>query len=89
MEPLQTERDFFDRSLEQWLPLHLGKVALIKGEELIGVYDNELTAVAEGARRFGDEPFLVRRIQRGDQNPSAPAYTLGILRANSPYTITD
>jgi len=87
MEPLQVEREYFDHSLEEWLKLYSGKVALVKGEQLIGVFDDEATALEEGARRFGKEPFLIRRIIPGEQTVSAPAYTLGILRANPSLTI--
>lgn len=80
MEPLQTERDFFARSVDQWVKLHPGKFALVKGEELVGVFDSDVTAVVEGARRFGDQPFLVRRIALDEQAPSVPAYTLAACR---------
>ena len=88
MEPLKTEREYFARSLEEWLKLYLNKFALIKGEELIGTFDTDMSAVAEGARLFGNAPFLVRRIVPGDQVLNAPAYTLGILRANSAFAIS-
>lgn len=87
VEPLQSERALFSRMLTEWLQVYYGKYALIKGDELIGVFDTDMTAVAEGARLFGAEPFLVRAVVPDDQQPSAPAYTLGILRANIASTI--
>ncbi len=85
MEPLLIERDYFNRSLPEWLNLYPGKFALIKGETLVGTFDTDTAAVTEGARLFGSEPFLVRPIIQGDQTLNAPAYMLVILRANPTF----
>jgi len=39
-----------------------GKFALIKGQDLIGVFENRETALSEGYKRFGNEEFLVKEI---------------------------
>ena len=88
MEPLQVERAFFERSLETWLRIYPDKFALIQGESLIGVFDTDLAAVAEGARRFGKTPYLVRRIIAGAQFSQPLAYDLGILYAHPAFTIS-
>jgi hypothetical protein len=41
-----------------------GKFALIKGDEIIGVYDADAEAIREGHKRFGNVPFLAKRIVR-------------------------
>jgi hypothetical protein len=82
MAHLETEITFFRESVKDWISAHAGKVALVKDDRLVGVFDNESTALSEGARLFGDQPFLVRRIQEDEQPFSVPAYTLGILSAN-------
>jgi len=80
---LGEEREFFDRSLSEWLGRFPGKVVLVKGQELIGVFDTEQNALAEGARRFQLQPFLVRRVQDVPADICIPALTLGILRGNA------
>ncbi len=87
MEPLSEERDFFSATVGDWLSAYKGKVALVKGSQLVGVFDNESNALAEGARLFKDEPFLVRRIQAITPDASVPAYTLGILNGNTQHPI--
>ena len=77
---LKEEIQYFDESLEDWLKQYTGMVALVKGGELIGVYNTEDEALIEGARRYQLQPFLVRRIIREQPNVSVPALTLGILR---------
>ena len=86
---LSEERDFFDRSLPEWLGKFPGKVALVKGQELIGVFDSEQNALAEGARRFQLQPFLIRRVQDVPADIRIPALTLGILRGNANTTFSD
>ena len=49
----------------------MGKVALICGDDLVGVFDDLNSAVDEGRRRFGLEQFMVREI--GD-----PVYEMGL-----------
>jgi hypothetical protein len=54
---------------------HLGKFALYRGEELVGVFENTIQAIKEGHRRFGSN-FLVQEI---DQSPEE--VLLGVLPA--------
>jgi hypothetical protein len=80
---LDTERQFYSENLAEWLRQYPGKFALVKDRELIGTFDTAEEALAEGARRFGLEPFLVRRVQERADDVSVPALSLGILRANT------
>jgi hypothetical protein len=41
---------------------HEGQFVLIKGTEVVGLFDDESDAIREGRRRFGLAPFLVKRI---------------------------
>lgn len=80
---LEQERHFFDEQLAEWLCRYPNKVALVHGNELIGMFDTETDALAEGARRFGLGPYLVRRVLPEQEKISVPALTLGILNADS------
>ena len=83
---LNEEVQYFDELLEDWLKLYPGQVALVKGRELVGVYNTEDEALTEGARRYQLNPFLIRRIVREQPNITVPALTLGILSAYHPHT---
>jgi hypothetical protein len=56
------EGKYFSECQSEWKKAHGGKFVLVKGKELIGTFNRPEDAVAEGARRFGTEPFLVRSV---------------------------
>lgn len=58
---------------------HRERYLLIKGSALIGSYDSEDEAVAEGIRQFDSEPFLVRLA--GEDTPilSVPLLSIGMI----------
>lgn len=84
---LEQEIHFFTDHLPEWLTLQRGKFALIKNQELIGFFDQVELALAEGARRFGLQSFLVRRVLVTQEIISIPALTLGILCADTSHSI--
>lgn len=84
---LETESRYFAEHLADWLEKHSNRVALIKGESLIGFFDNEHDAIVEGARRFGLQSFLVRRILAQQPEFSVPALTLGLINAADPSPV--
>ena len=83
---LEVERAYFDRSIADLQVRFPGKFVVIKGEEVIGDFNTIQEALAEGARRFGLEGFLVRQVGAPQKAISIPALTLGILRANPTST---
>jgi hypothetical protein len=81
---LDTERELFEQRREQLLAEHPGKFVLIKESEVVGAFNTIEEAIAEGARRFGLQPFLVRQIvPAGPADINIPALQLGLLSANS------
>lgn len=87
MSPLQTELEFFKANQAEWAKVHSGKFVLVKGEKLIGVFDSDQNAVAEGLRFFGSESFLVRGVNELDQTLRIPALMFGLLNANLKYSV--
>ena len=83
---LEKERKYFENNRSEWLSKFPNKFVLVKGEQLIGTFDKLEDALAEGARRFGTESFLVRKVEESEQLVYIPALTLGILRANSTHS---
>lgn len=84
---LDTERTFFDSIQQKLLSMCPGQFVVIKQQELVGTYPTIQEALTEGARRFGLDSFLVRRVDEQQEKVSIPALTLGILSANPSHTI--
>jgi len=80
---LETEIAYYDKHKEEWVKTRLNQFVLIKGEELIGFYPTIDEALAEGARLYGLDSFLVRRIEAdGGEDVYIPALALGLINAN-------
>ncbi len=77
---LAAETAYFDTNAKELLLTYPNRYLLIHGEEVIGDFERHSEAVAEGARRFGRGPFLVRRTGDKAIEFSAPALSLGILQ---------
>jgi len=79
---LEQELKFFAENKTKLTKAHFGKFVLVKGSELIGVFDNAETALTEGAKRFGTESFLVRQLNPEEKDIYIPALALGLLHAH-------
>ena len=81
---LEKERQYFLEHRDELVSRHLGKVVLIKDEELVGAFNTIEEALIEGTRRYGLTPFLVREVTATEEKEiNIPALTLGLLRADS------
>ena len=80
---LEDERRYYQAHVDEWLSRYPGKFVVVRGEELVGAFDTIGEALAEGARRFGLTPFLVRRVERTPEKVTIPALALGLLHADS------
>lgn len=78
---LETELQYFQRVKQELLKTHAGKFALIKGEELVGVFDTPANAYDEGVKRFGREPFMIKRISETEEVYRNQALALGLMNA--------
>ena len=77
---LAVETAYFDAHAEELLLAHPNRFLPIYGEELVGNFVSRSEAVAEGVRRFGCGPFLVRRTGDKTLEPTAPALAPGSLQ---------
>jgi hypothetical protein len=84
------ENSMFDKELAyykehraEFLAKYEWKHVLIKGSELIGVFDSAEAAYAEGLHRFGNNPFLIKQVLREERIEQIPALSLGILHAST------
>jgi len=65
--PLDREIETYRRELPRLLAAgQAGRFALIKGEQIIGVWDSQTEGLAAGRQQFGLEPIAVKRIDPRD-----------------------
>lgn len=79
---LDQERALFDAHRDAWLRDHRGEFALVKTDHVIGFFEQQDDALAEGARLFGLDSFLVRQVEEKEAEVFIPALALGILGAH-------
>ncbi len=81
VEALKEELAFYEEQKAGLLKSHPEQWALIKGRELVGVFPAREEAYAEGVKRFGREPFLIKHIVEKDPVENVPLLALTIQRA--------
>ena len=59
---LEKEQITYEQHRESLLERAEGKFVLIRNEEVVGVYDSKMDAIAQGYQKFGNVPFLVKQI---------------------------
>jgi hypothetical protein len=62
IRPLELELRTYHRERGRLESEHRGKFVLIRGDEIVGVFDDFHTASEQAARRFKRESYLVQRI---------------------------
>jgi len=78
---LEMEIEFYNENKADWLSKYSERFIIVKGRELVGVFNTSDEALAEGARRFGLDSFLIRRVTEHEERISIPALTLGLINA--------
>ena len=79
---LERELEHFEAHRAEWLVHHEGKFALIRGDQLQGVYDTADAAYEAGVDQWGNVPFLVKQILPEDLVEQSPALVYGLLHAD-------
>ena len=79
---LRSEIEFFEQIRPELLAHHTGKFALIKERNLIGTYTKVEEAYADGVKRFGNVPMLIKEIRASDRPQRIPAFVHGLIRAH-------
>lgn len=68
------EYDYFLSRKPQLLVLFEGRFALIKGRELIGIFETHRAAYLEGLRLLGNVPMLIHPIEREEELVWLPGF---------------
>lgn len=79
---LEVEYKFFKSKRREWLELYRDKYVLVKGEELFDVFSSLNDAYRDGIRRFGNQPFLVKKVTGEETKEKIPVLTLGLIHAH-------
>ena len=64
--PLQSEFEFYLSNQDEFVEKYDGKVIVIKDGAVLGVYDDELSAVTETQKTHELGTFLVQRVSEGN-----------------------
>jgi hypothetical protein len=56
----------YDREKSRLIPEHLGKIALVHQDEVVGAFDTADKAILEGFRRFGFVRMMLKEIRDPD-----------------------
>ena len=65
---LKKELELFDKKKDELVKENLGKYVLIKENRIIGLYDTEKDAIKVGIDKFGNVPFLVKKVEKIEQS---------------------
>jgi hypothetical protein len=86
---LEKERNFLASHRDELLKEYGGKILVISGEQVTGAFDTmeEEEALQGAVARHGLDSVLIRRPSEAQIEFSAPALTLGILNADSTYSV--
>ena len=61
---LDTELKTYQQERDHLLATAEGRFVRIRGEQVAGVFDSKMDAIAQGYQKFGNVPFLVKQIVR-------------------------
>jgi hypothetical protein len=61
---LNTEIQTYKQQRDNLLGTSEGKFVLIRGNQVVGIFDSKMDAIAAGYQQFGNVPFLVKQILR-------------------------
>jgi hypothetical protein len=82
-ETLSEEYAYFNEIRKELINNNEGKYALIKGRNLVGIYDTDTDAYQVGVMLYGNEPFLIVKISQENEIFWIPTLELGLLDANN------
>ncbi len=75
---MKSELETYERRRETLLVQAEGKWVLIRGDQVVGTFDTNMDAVADGYRRFGNVPFMVKQILRVETPENFISNQIGI-----------
>lgn len=68
----EEELKYFNKHKKKLLEQYEGKFVLIKESEMLGDFSTEEEAYNAGVEKFGNKPFLIKKVQKKDETDIAP-----------------
>ncbi len=68
------ELNYYIEHQEEFVNNYLGKYIVLKGKNLLGVYDNPVTAIEETSKQHEPGTFFVHLVEPGKENYTATIY---------------
>lgn len=60
---LDVEFSTYQKALPELLARATGKFVLIKGDQVVDLFESQVDAIKQGYMRFSGEPFFVRQVE--------------------------
>ena len=76
-EPLEEELKTYEENKTELVKKANGKYVLIKGKTIVDVFESEQDAIKTGIGKFGNVPFLVKKIEEVEQTQN---YTSNLIK---------
>lgn len=73
---LEEEIKTYEQNKAELVKTANGKYVLIKGKEIIDIFESEKDAIRQGIEKFGNSPFLVKKIEEIEQTQN---YTSNLI----------
>lgn len=75
---LEVELKTYEQHRDKLLGTAEGKYVLIRDDQVVGVFDSKMDAIAQGYQRFGNVPFLVKQILKVEVPQNFVSNLLGV-----------
>ena len=75
--PLEEELKTYEQNKSDLVKKANGKYVLIKGKMIVGIFESENDAIRIGIEKFGNGPFLVKKIEEVEQTQN---YTSNLIK---------
>lgn len=75
---LDVELKTYEQNRDQLLGTAEGKFVLIRDNQVVGIFDSKMDAIAVGYQQFGNVPFLVKQILKIETPLNFMSNLLGI-----------
>ena len=75
---LDIELKTYEQNRDQLLGTAEGKYVLIYNNQIVGIYDSKMDAIATGYQQFGNVPFLVKQIVKVEAPQNFTSNLLGV-----------
>ena len=76
---LEKELDYFITNQEKLVKQHLGKILVLHNQEVVGVFDDNLTAYLDAKKRFEPGTFMIQECIPGPEAYTVRVTTPGVI----------